>query len=178
MKVSVIIPCRNEEETIGLLLDALYHQTFKKQDFEAVVADGLSDDRTREVIQNFAEKHPGMKIRVIDNPKRTIPAGLNLALKTALGEIIIRLDAHSIPAENYLEMSVKLLEEGKADNVGGRWQIRPAVQTWIAKSIAAAAMNPLGVGDASYRYSNRPAYTDTVPFGHSTKKEFLNWGVQ
>ena len=60
---------------------------------------------------------------------------------------------------------MKALEEGRGDNVGGVWEIRPGADTWIAKSIAVAAAHPLGVGDAMYRHATRAAEVDTVPFG-------------
>jgi succinoglycan biosynthesis protein ExoA len=77
----------------------------------------------------------------------------------------LRMDAHSAPAPNYVELSVRNLEEGKGDNVGGVWQIQPQNDSWIARSIAVAAAHPVGVGDALYRHASKSAFVDTVPFG-------------
>jgi hypothetical protein len=104
-------------------------------------------------------------VRVVDNPRRIIPAALNCALAAAGGEFIIRLDAHSAPAADYVERTIAALQANMGDNVGGLWLIRPGNESWVAKAIAAAAAHPLGVGDARYRYSNRPGIVDTVPFG-------------
>ncbi len=163
--VSVIVPCYNEQATIGLLLDALYAQTFPRDAMEVIIADGLSTDRTREVIAAWQQAHPDLAVRVVDNPQRIIPAALNRAIAAARGEIIVRLDAHSVPAPDYIARSVAALEAGKGDNVGGVWQIRPGNQRWVARSIAAAAAHPIGVGDARYRYATTAAAVDTVPFG-------------
>ncbi len=163
--VSVIVPCYNEQATIGLLLDALYAQTYPRERMEVIIADGLSTDRTREVIAEWQQAHPDLKVRVVDNPQRIIPAALNRALAEAQGEIIVRLDAHAVPARDYVARSVEALEAGRGDNVGGVWEIRPGGKGWIARSIAVAAAHPLGVGDARYRYATQAAVVDTVPFG-------------
>jgi succinoglycan biosynthesis protein ExoA len=163
--VSVIVPCYNEQATIHLLLHALYQQNFPRQETEVVIADGLSTDRTRQEIDKFQNEHPDMRVRIIDNQQRTIPAGLNRALKAAQGRYIIRLDAHSMPHPDYVSRCVKALEEGLGENVGGIWEIRPARSNWIARAIAVAAAHPLGVGDAHYRFTDRAQFVDTVPFG-------------
>lgn len=171
-KVSIIIPCYNEQSTIRLLLDALREQTFPLTDMEIVIADGMSTDSTRDEIAAFQKAHPDLDVRIVDNPLRTIPSGLNRALEASRCEIIVRLDAHSKPYPDYVERCVSALEENRGDNVGGVWEIRPGVDTWIAKSIAVAAAHPLGVGDALYRHAKHAAEVDTVPFG-SFKRELI-----
>lgn len=163
--VSVIVPCYNEAGTIHELLDALNAQTYPRDTMEVVIADGISTDGTPSVIADWQAQHTDLKIRVIENPIRSIPAALNLAIKASTGEIIVRMDAHSKPHWEYIERVVAALVEGRGQNVGGVWDIRPSSDHWIAHSIAAAAGHPIGVGDANYRYSDQPAYVDTVPFG-------------
>ncbi len=128
--VSIIIPCYNEQATIRLLLDALYEQTFyqqsgKAEDLEVIIADGLSTDQTREEVAAFQQSHPELAVHLVDNPRRVIPAALNCALAVAHGRYIIRLDAHSVPAPDYIERCLEDLEAGRGDNVGGVWEIRP-----------------------------------------------------
>jgi succinoglycan biosynthesis protein ExoA len=163
--VSVIVPCYNEQTTIGLLLDALNQQTYPRQDMEVIIADGLSTDNTRQVIENYQIAHPELKIVVVDNKQRIIPAGLNQAIRASSGEFIVRLDAHSVPYPDYIERCVAALQAKFGDNVGGVWEIKPAGNGWMAKAIALAASHPLGVGDAYYRYSGSAKPVDTVPFG-------------
>jgi len=165
LQVSIIVPCYNEQKTIRLLLAAIYVQNYPRQEMEVVIADGLSTDNTRQEITLFQEAHPDLIVRVIENPQRIIPAGLNCALEAANGEIIVRLDAHSIPAEDYVQRCVAAVNAKKGDNVGGVWEIQPAGSTWQAQSIAAAAAHPLGVGDARYRLGGDAQEVDTVPFG-------------
>jgi len=164
-RVSIVVPCYNEQATIGLLLEAIYQQSYSRNDLEVIIADGLSTDSTRTAIAAFQKEHPDLEVRVVDNHKRIIPAGLNLAIGAATGEYIVRLDAHSIPDRHYIVNCIDALENGKGENVGGVWEIMPQGITWIAKSIAAAASHPLGVGDARYRLGGRAQLVDTVPFG-------------
>lgn len=170
--VSIIIPCYNEQATIRDLLAAIDAQTYPHDEMEVVIADGMSTDGTRGEIMAFVEKHPDLHICVVDNPARIIPAALNRSLQEVQGEIIVRLDAHSMPYPDYVERCVSALESGLGENVGGIWEIRPGAKGWMAQSIAAAAAHPLGVGDAFYRHAEKAAYVDTVPFG-AFKREQL-----
>lgn len=171
--LSVIIPCYNEVRTIAGLLEALRSQSIGVERLEVVIADGMSEDGTREVIAAFAKEHPELNVRLVDNPDRTIPAALNRAIAAAGGEVIIRLDAHSLPAPDYLERCLEALERTGAANAGGVWEIRPGADTWIARAIAAAAAHPLGAGDARYRIGGQAGPVDTVPFG-AFRREWLD----
>ena len=163
--VSVIIPCYNEEKTIPGLLVSLAQQGYPLDRLEVIIADGRSEDGTRQKIAEYQAKNPQLQVHVIDNPNRAIPSALNLAVQHANGSIILRLDAHCVPAAGYIERSVQGLVQGKGQNVGGLWKIKPGADTWIARSIAASASNQLGVGDARYRFSESAGEVDTVPFG-------------
>ena len=164
-EISVIVPCLNEESTVPLLLDALRQQSFSPSKFEVIIADGLSEDATRERIAEFCQAYKQPEVRVIDNPSRSIPIALNLAIEAAKGSTILRLDAHSVPQTDYLEQSLTDLNAGKGWNVGGRWLIRPANPGWMARAIAIAAAHRFGIGDAKYRFSEQAGEVDTVPFG-------------
>jgi glycosyltransferase involved in cell wall biosynthesis len=165
MKVSLIIPCYNEENTIQDLLAAVCEQNFPLAELEVIISDGMSTDLTRQKINEFAAAVPELKIRLIDNPKRNRSAALNLAIAAASGDYIMRMDAHSFPHPNYVKFCLRDLEAGLGDNVGGVIDIKPADEGWEAQSIAAAARHPLGVGDASYRIGSKAREVDTVAFG-------------
>ena len=164
-KVSIIVPCYNEQSTIRLLLDALLEQTFPRSEMEVIIADGLSRDGTREAISAFQTDYPDLEVLVVDNPRRSIPSAVNCAIQNSHGEFIVRLDAHSKPYPDYVQNCVDALETGRGDTIGGVWEIHPGAPTWIARSIAVAAAHPLGVGDAFYRHTKVAAEVDTVPFG-------------
>jgi succinoglycan biosynthesis protein ExoA len=170
--VSVIIPCYNEEARISNLLAAIHAQTYAREQIEVIIADGCSSDQTRARIDAFSKSYPDLQIRVVENPRRNIPASLNLAIRASLGDIIVRIDAHSEPYPDYIERCVAALTSDLAENVGGIWEIQAGAQTWMAQSIARAASLPIAVGDAMYRYASKPAYVETVPFG-AFKRELL-----
>lgn len=174
--VSVIVPCYNEQATIRLLLEAIYRQTVSIRDLEVIIADGQSTDRTREEVAAFQREHLDLSIRLVENQKRNIPAALNCALAAAQGEFIVRLDAHSVPAADYIERCIADLQMGRGENVGGVWEIRPRGDGWIQRAIAFAAAHPFGVGDAQYRYARQAAYVDTVPFGSFRREIFDQLG--
>jgi len=164
-RVSIIVPCYNEQKTIRQLLEAIHHQTYLRAEMEVVIADGLSEDATRDEITNFQSEHPELTVRIIDNIGRTIPSAINCAIRASIGEIIVRMDAHSRPYPDYVERCLSSLDAGLGDNVGGVWEIKPGGESWIAESIAVAAAHPLGVGDAGYRIGAQASEVDTVPFG-------------
>jgi glycosyltransferase involved in cell wall biosynthesis len=163
--ISIIVPCYNEESTIRHLLDAILAQTYPRAQMELIISDGMSTDHTRDVIAAFQKEHADLAVRVVQNSARTIPSGLNQAIRESSGGIIIRLDAHSMPIPEYVERCVAAHEAGKGDNVGGVWEICAGADTWVAKSISFAAAHPLGVGDAMYRLNAKAGAVDTVPFG-------------
>ncbi|GAB4491513.1 MAG: glycosyltransferase family 2 protein [Anaerolineales bacterium] len=163
--VSIIIPCYNEERRIQSMLDAIFSQTYPLQLLDVTLADGHSTDGTRRVIETFAAAHPQLRLQVVENDARSIPAALNRAIAASRGEIILRLDGHSQPSPDYVEKSVAALLAGKGENVGGVWEIRPGDESRLAAAIARAAAHPLAVGDALYRHTKQAAVVDTVPFG-------------
>lgn len=163
--VSVVVPCRNERHTIGPLLEAIARQDYPTEEMEVVIADGRSTDGTLKVVDAFALSHRELDIRVVDNPSRTIPAGLNRAIQASRGDVILRLDAHSKPDPDYVSRALKVLRRTEAANVGGRWRIKPSADTLIARSIARAVSHPVGAGGARYRTNGEPGPVETVPFG-------------
>lgn len=165
IRISVIIPCLNEAQTIELLLENLRQQTVDLASMEVLIADGMSTDATRDRIRAYQARHPELAIRVVDNPGRIIPSALNRALAVARGEYIVRLDAHSVPERDYVQKSLADLDQGLGDIVGGVMQVKPKGPGGVARAIASAMAHPLGVGDARYRYGTTARQVDTVPFG-------------
>ena len=155
--VSIVIPCFNEERYIYKVLENLAGQ-YQSGRFEIVVVDGRSTDRTRERVADFKRAYPSLHVRLVDNPARNIPAGVNLGIEDARGDVIVRMDAHSIPSANYVRRCVEQLE-GAAEVavVGMPWRIRPGAETRAARSIALAVAHPFGIGDAKYRMPDRAA---------------------
>jgi glycosyltransferase involved in cell wall biosynthesis len=109
--VSVILPIRNEAPFIEEALRAVLNQDYPSELIEVVVADGMSEDGTREIVRELAGQDP--RLRVVDNPKQITPAGLNLAIRASRGAVIMRVDGHGVLPPNYVRECVAFLEGGK-----------------------------------------------------------------
>ncbi len=169
--VSIIIPCRNEEKFIGKCLDSIIPNDYPRDKLEVLVADGMSQDGTREIVKKYAERYPF--IRILDNPNKIIPAAVNIGIKQAKGEIIMRMDAHATYEKDYISKCVKYLDEYQVDNVGGVMITVPREDTLLAKPIVLALTSLFGVGNARFRIgSKKPILVDTV-FGGCYRKELF-----
>ncbi len=174
--VSVIIPCRNEEKFIAKVLDNILAQDYEQSLLEVFVVDGNSDDNTASIIKAYEKKHTIFKYE--NNAEKTVPFALNKAIRKCKGDVVIRLDAHSVYPVNYISRLVFELFNQKADNTGGVWDTVPGSNTLVAKSIAVAMAHPFGIGNAHYRLgSNQIKQVDTVPFGCYKRKVFEEIGL-
>jgi succinoglycan biosynthesis protein ExoA len=159
--VSVIVPCRNEIRHIRAFLDSIFRQELGHIEMEVLVADGMSDDGTRLVLGEFEKRFTAIK--VFDNPEEIASTGLNRAIREARGEIIIRMDAHTIYAPDYVHSCVNVLNETNADNVGGPALTR--ADGYIAQAIAHAFHTRFATGGAKFRDPRYEGPVDTVPYG-------------
>src|SRR5688572_6752244 len=98
--VSIVLPCRNEQGYIQACLKSALEQEPPEGGVEILVADGMSTDGTREYLEQMAKQHP--QIRVLDNPGRIVSTGLNTAIRAARGATIVRMDAHTLYAADYV----------------------------------------------------------------------------
>ncbi len=172
--ISVIIPVYNEENYIRICVDSMLQQNYPREDMEWFFVDGMSSDRTREILEEYQKEYPGL-IRVLLNENKTVPYAMNLAIKEAKGKYIIRLDAHAEYADDYFSKCVEVLEETGADNVGGVMETKS--RTEIGKSIAKMLSSKFGVGDSQFRTNGKDGYVDTVPFGAFRSDVFEKVGL-
>jgi succinoglycan biosynthesis protein ExoA len=141
-----------------MCLDSLLANDYPRDRFEVLVLDGRSTDESADIVRNYAARDG--RVRLLLNPKRTVPGGLNLGLRVARGEIIICMSAHVVCSTDFIRQCVTLLEETGAVNVGG---VIHAVGTgYVGGAIALAVTSPFGVGDAWYRHANRDMWADTT----------------
>jgi glycosyltransferase involved in cell wall biosynthesis len=174
--VTIVIPCRNEEHYLGACLDSILAGDYPPDRLEVLVADGRSDDRTREILAEYTARHPA--IRLIDNPQRITPTGLNAAIRAARGDIIMRMDAHGMYPATYVSQLVAALEETEADAVGGVIETLPADDSATARAIALGMSHPLGVGNSYFRIGSRERrWTDAVSFGCYHREVFERIGL-
>jgi len=170
--VSIIIPCRNEEKFIGKCLESLIKQDYPKDNFEILVVDGSSEDGTKGVAEKYTLQHSFIKI--LDNPQKFTPFALNIGIKNARGEVIVRMDSHADYEPDYISKCLKYLQEYNADNVGGIIKTLTKENTSQAKAIAYALSSFFGVGTSYFRLgSEKPRWVDTV-FGGCYRREVFD----
>ena len=163
--VAVVIPCRNEAPFIRAVVDSLLSSSYPRERLEIIFVDGMSTDGTREVLEEAVREHAF--IRVLDNRLLTVPAAMNLGIREARGEIIVRMDAHAEYPEDYIPRCVRLLLRSGPNigSVGGRIVALPNGDSPWARAVAFVTSHRFGVGGAAFRTSSLPGLVDTVPFG-------------
>jgi succinoglycan biosynthesis protein ExoA len=175
VSVSIIIPCRNEERFIDECLQTVYSFEPIAGGFEVLVVDGASTDRTREIVQTWAARHANL--RLLENPGRIVPKALNIGIAQARGEWILRLDAHSRYAPDYLRLCLETALRTGAENVGGVCHSGVRVDTPGAQLVRALTTHRFGVGNAAFRLQPAEGPADTVPFGFYRKEDFTRFGT-
>ena len=175
--LSVVIPCLNAEAHIGRCLDSVLSSGYQLENMEILIVDGMSQDGTRPIISKYSERYP--QIRLVENPRRTIPSAMNLGIVSARGEIIARVDAHSTCSRGYFDKCLKELIAQHADVAGGERYVRPRHNTLMGRAIVFVLSNPFGVGNSSYLAgkSLTPKWVDTVPSGCYRKSALMRIGL-
>jgi glycosyltransferase involved in cell wall biosynthesis len=172
-RVSIVVPCRNEAGHIDAFVrSALAQQLTGGNTLEVVVADGASDDGTRQRLAALAAGEP--RLVVIDNPQRITSAALNRAVAAARGDVVVRMDVHTDYAPDYVAQCLRALAETGAACVGGAWV--PAGQGWPQAAIALAFQSRFGSGGAASRRADFTGEVDTVYLGAWRRDELLRLG--
>ena len=171
--VSVVIPCRNEANHIASALRSVFAQISPEGGFEVIVADGMSDDGTKDTLIRLAVENPSL--RLVDNPGRIVSTGLNQAIRVARGHIIVRMDAHTEYAPDYIARCIETLKTSGADNVGGPWQARG--RSYLQSAIALAFHSPFSSGGAGSHQSSHEGPVDSVYLGCWRKETLFRLGT-
>lgn len=174
--VSALLVTRNEKNYIEMSLMSLINQTYPKDRYEIIIADGKSDDGTLEIIKRIQNEYntEDFKISVINNDKYILAAGWNLGIKAARGEYVIRIDAHAEAAPDFIENSVETMLRVDAACVGGK--LASLSLNGDDDVISKVLSSPFGVGNSSFRVSEEPGYTDTAVYGLYRKSVFEQVG--
>ncbi len=159
--VSVIVPARNEEAHLADCLAAIAAQDYPAERLEVLVVDGGSRDGTLAAARCRTDSDP--RFRLLDNPRGQVAAALNRGVAAASGEILLRVDAHTLPAPDYVRRCVEALAATGADNVGG--PMAPAGDTPVGRAVALAMGSRFGVGTARFRFAREVEEVDTVYLG-------------
>ena len=167
--VRMVVPCRNEREFIGALLESVLNADREGMLVEMDVCDGMSEDGTRGIIQRFASQHPW--IRLVDNPERTTPQAINLGFRRGTFDVGILMGAHAEIAPDFFRNNLRALDaHPDAGCVGG--VITNVYANDVSRAIGAAMSSPIGVGNAHFRTGLRSGPVDTVAFGAYRREVF------
>lgn len=173
--VSIIIPVRNESTYIERGLLSLLTQDYPADCMEVLIADGMSTDNTRQLIYDLSRSHPELNIFVLDNPSKIVPTGINLALRQAKGDIIIRMDGHTFIAPDYVSQCVEAIQRLHADNVGGK--MHGIGSNFFGETVALSTSIPFGIGNGRFHYSDKEEWVDTVYMGAWQRSVFERIGL-
>ncbi len=171
--VTIVMPCLDEARHIETCLRSVQRQDYPGGRIEILVADGLSGDGTRAILERLQREDP--RIQVVDNPDRLQARGLNEAIRRSRGEVIVRMDVHCEYAADYVRRCVEMLERTGADNVGGAQ--RPQGVGPFQSAVCLALRSPLGVGGAAYRSEKNDGPVDTVFLGAFRRRVFETVGL-
>lgn len=171
--VSIIIPCRNEENYIKQCINSFLNQSYPKELIEIIIADGMSTDNTRNIINEISKENTNVVL--IDNKKFTAPAGMNLGIKKSKSDIIIIFGAHAYADKDFVKENVLALENKEVGCAGG--VITTINDSIKGEAIAEAMSCPFGVGNALFRYADKEAFVDTVGFGAYDRKFITDIGL-
>jgi len=178
-KISLILPIRNEEDYIKRTLTSIIEKNEFNKNIELIIIDGMSTDRTQDIVQTFIANNEDIDIYLLENIYKTVPYAMNIGIKQAKGDFIIRLDAHSIYPDNYISSLIYWMNKLNADNVGGIVNTIPVNNKFESIAISQAVSNSFGVGNSKFRTveSGNPMEVDTVPFGCYKKEIFDQIGL-
>jgi cellulose synthase/poly-beta-1,6-N-acetylglucosamine synthase-like glycosyltransferase len=158
--VSIVIPMFNESETIERCLNSIFSQDYPREKIEILVADGGSTDGAMEKVESLGRMYSGL--RIVENPKRRTPAGLNAGIRSAKGDIVVILGAHTRIKEDFLRQNVEAMHRERVHCTGGT-QVNVG-DTYMQKAIGIAMGSPFGLPSAPYRFSKSEKFVDTVVY--------------
>ena len=174
--ISIILPCRNEEKYIEKCIQSLINNQSTDFQLEILIIDGMSTDKTVEIINEYVRQFPFIKL--LQNPEKTIPYAMNLGIAQTQGEIIVRVDAHAFYPENYVSSLASNLIDLDADNVGAVCKTDVLTKNKKTSAIVEVLSNRFGVGNSLFRVgTSRITKVDTVPFGCYKKSTFTKFGL-
>jgi succinoglycan biosynthesis protein ExoA len=173
LEISVVVACRNERRHIRGFLESLLAQQTNGLAWEVLIADAMSEDGTREILKEYATRYRSFK--VLDNPDKIASTGLNLAIRAARGDVIVRMDAHTEYQHDYIQCCVETLRNRDAENVGG--PARTKADGVVAEAIAVAYHSPFSTGGSRFHQIDYEGYVDTVTYGCWRKSTLQRIGL-
>lgn len=174
--VSVIVPCRNEEKSIVKCLQSIAENDYPKDRMEIIVADGMSEDKSRDIVSAFLRER-GVSFSVVPNPERFTPHALNRGIQHSRGDIVGSVGGHNFISQNYIRGAVAALSDPSVACAGGRGECIPMGETLMARAIAAVMRSRFGIGGSFRSAGGAKKFVDTVPSPFYKKEVFSRIGL-
>ena len=164
MFITVVMPVRNEEEFIEKTISQLLTQDYPDDCFEIIVADGMSDDNTREIINRISQEHP--QVKLFNNPGKLSSSGRNVGFKNGKGDVFLVVDGHCyIPSNKLFYNIAQNFEKSGADCLCRPQPLDPPDISPFQKAVALVRKSFIGHGRGSYIYSDYEGYVSPVSHG-------------
>ena len=177
MLVSVIVGLLNEEKFLPRLIEDFKKQTYDHDEIELIFIDGMSKDSSWKILEDFKNSnHDFYDVVLLKNPKVILSAGMNVGIKAARGECILKVDCHSHITDNFIENNVKIIEEGEDVCGGPRPNIIENADNF-SKTLLLVEENMFGSGIADYRKKTTKKYVSSVFQGMYKKSIFDKIGL-
>ena len=177
MLVSVVVGLLNEEKFLPRLIEDFKKQTYNHNKIELIFIDGMSKDDSWKILEDFKNSnHDFYDVVLLKNPKVILSAGMNVGIKGARGECILKVDCHSHITDNFIENNVKIIEEGEDVCGGPRPNIIENADNF-SKTLLLVEENMFGSGIADYRKKTTKKYVSSVFQGMYKKSIFDKIGL-
>lgn len=152
----------NEEKYLPHILDDICTQDYEHSQIEVVLVDSASTDSTKLIMQRFAKEHSDYRdVKVLDNPKRTLPCGWNVALAKYQGDAILKVDAHSRIPSDFVSKNAAVLESGEYISGGSRPNVADKDTKW-QQTLLLAESSMFGSSIAPYRRAPARRYVNSM----------------
>mgnify|MGYP000848772686 FL=1 len=175
--VSIVISAYNEEKYLPDLIEDLKNQTYDKKNIEILFINAMSTDATKEIVQQFIKENNEFKsIRLYDNPKKNQASGFNLGIKQSIGDVILKIDAHSKVTDNFVSANVALINQGEFVCGGARPTIVEEKDKW-SEVLHLVEENMFGSSIADYRNSSQDTYVSSIFHGMYRREVFQQVGL-
>ncbi len=175
--VSLLVVARNEEAAVKNLLEDIIQQDYPRERIELLLIDSASEDTTRQIFEDFAyQQHDFARVLLRDNPRKTLPCGLNIALNIYSGDIFLRIDAHARIPQNFVRQSVAVLESGQSACGGTRPVVLQEPTPW-RETLLLAETAAFGSSPAAYRRQTKAREVSSVFHGAYRREVFESVGL-
>lgn len=165
----------NEEKYLPALLNNLSAQSYDKALIEVILVDSASSDNTKQIMIEYKRANEKLfkRIQIFDNPQKGQPSGWNVVIHNATADVILRIDAHAVLPDDYIEQCMACINTGEYVCGGPRINIIDE-KAACKKMLLDAEQSMFGSGIARYRQKTKDKKYVKSLFHGAYRKEVFN----